>query len=309
VTKRYGAHTVFSGANIHIERGEKVAFVGRNGEGKTTMLRIAAGDLSYEAGTVQLGYNVALGYFAQNQDEIMDPHITVFDTLDQVAVGDIRTKLRDILGAFLFRGDDVTKKVAVLSGGERSRLAMAKLMLQPYNFMALDEPTNHMDMRSKDILKHALMAYNGTLLVVSHDREFLDGLVDKVYEFRDGNVKEHLGGINDFLRRRKLETLQELERKNMPADEVKKAVINTNAAEERQAKKEQERRLRKIKNEIGQVEQAIAAHERKIAGMDAVLANPGAQPVDDALFTEYQKEKTALERKIYEWELLMEQIH
>jgi ATP-binding cassette subfamily F protein 3 len=309
VTKRYGNHTVFSGANIHIERGEKVAFVGRNGEGKTTMLRIAAAGLSHEAGTVQLGYNVALGYFAQNQDEIMNPNITVFDTLDHVAVGDIRTKLRDILGAFLFRGDDVNKKVAVLSGGERSRLAMAKLMLQPYNFMALDEPTNHMDMRSKDILKRALMAYDGTLLVVSHDREFLDGLVDKVYEFRDGSVKEHMGGINDFLHRRKLETLQEVERKNAPVAEVKKDATTANTAEERQAKKEQERRLRKIRNEIEQVEQAIAAHERKIAGMDAVLANPGAQPINDAFFTGYQKEKTALERKMYEWEVLMEQVN
>jgi ATP-binding cassette subfamily F protein 3 len=307
VTKRYGDHTVFAGANIHIERGEKVAFVGRNGEGKTTMLRIVAGDLRHEAGTVQHGYHVAMGYFAQNQDEIMDANLTVLDTLDRVAVGDIRTRLRDILGAFLFRGDDVSKKVAVLSGGERSRLAMAKLMLQPYNFLLLDEPTNHMDMRSKDILKRALAAYDGTLLVVSHDREFLDGLVDKVYEFRDGRVKEHLGGINDFLRRRKLETLQELERKNAPA-EVKKVAAAASAAEERQARKEQERRLRKIKSEIELVEQAIAAHERAIAGMDAALANPGAQPVDEAFFTGYQKEKTALERKMYEWELLNEQL-
>jgi ATP-binding cassette subfamily F protein 3 len=307
VTKRYGSHTVFSGVNIHIERGEKVAFVGRNGEGKTTMLRIAAGDLSHEAGTVQLGHNVALGYFAQNQDEIMNPNITIFDTLEQVAVGDIRTKLRDILGAFLFRGDDVEKKVAVLSGGERSRLAMAKLMLQPYNFLALDEPTNHMDMRSKDILKCALTAYNGTLLVVSHDREFLDGLVDKIYEFRDGSVKEHLGGINDFLRRRKLETLQQLERKNVPAAEVKKMTAPANTAEERQTRKEEERRMRKLKNEIAQTEQAIAVHEHKIAGMEAILANPAAaQPVDEVFFSEYQKEKQALERKLYEWELLME---
>ncbi|MDR3183802.1 MAG: ATP-binding cassette domain-containing protein [Prevotellaceae bacterium] len=304
VAKRYGAHTVFSGVNIHIERGEKVAFVGRNGEGKTTMLRIAAGDLSHEAGTVQPGYNVALGYFAQNQDEIMDAGLTVLDTLDRVAVGDVRTRLRDILGAFLFRGDDVDKKVAVLSGGERSRLAMAKLMLQPYNFLALDEPTNHMDMRSKDVLKCALTTYDGTLLVVSHDREFLDGLVDKIYEFRDGSVKEHLGGINDFLRRRKLETLRELERKDVQAVEAKKTAVAVNAADDRQAKKEQERRLRKVQRDIEQAEQAIAAHERRIAEMDALLANPGAQPLDDAFFTAYQKEKTALERKMYEWEVL-----
>jgi ATP-binding cassette subfamily F protein 3 len=308
VTKRYGSHTIFSGANIHIERGEKVAFVGRNGEGKTTMLRIAAGDLSHEAGTVQLGHNVTLGYFAQNQDEIMDANVTVFDTLDQVAVGNIRTKLRDILGAFLFRGDDVDKKVAVLSGGERSRLAMAKLMLQPYNFLALDEPTNHMDMRSKDILKRALTTYDGTLLVVSHDREFLDGLVDKIYEFRDGCVKEHLGGINDFLHRRRLENLQQLEWKNSAAAETKKAAAPANVAEEQQIKKEQERRLRKLKNELEQTEQAIAAHERNIVEIEAILANPAAQAIDEAFFSTYQKEKQALERKMYEWELLMEQI-
>jgi ATP-binding cassette subfamily F protein 3 len=307
VTKRYGDHTIFSDAMVHIERGEKVAFVGRNGEGKTTMLRIAVGDLGYEAGEVKLGYNVQLGYFAQNQDEIMDVNATVIDTLDRVAVGDIRTRLRDILGAFLFRGDDIDKKVKVLSGGERSRLAMAKLMLQPYNFLALDEPTNHMDMRSKDILKRALVAYDGTLLVVSHDREFLDGLVDKIYEFRDGKVKEHLGGINDFLKRRKLENLKELERKETVVAE-KKVEAASNAAEERLAKKEQERKQRKVKNELKEVEKVIAEHEEKIAKMDAVLVNPRDQQIDDNFFKEYNKEKTALERKMYEWEVLAMQM-
>ena len=304
VKKQYGEHIVFQGANIVIERGEKVAFVGRNGEGKTTMLRIAVNDLGYEAGEVKLGHNVQVGYFAQNQDEIMDTKATVFETLDRVAVGDIRTKLRDILGAFLFRGDDIDKKVQVLSGGERSRLAMAKLMLQPYNLLALDEPTNHMDMRSKDILKRALMKYDGTLIVVSHDREFLDGLVHKIYEFRDGKVKEHLGGINDFLHRRKLENLKEIERKEVVIVE-KLSDTNKNSEEERQARKEQERKARKRKNEIEAVEKAIAEAEQKIAAMDAILANPEGQTIDDDFFKQYNKEKVNLERKMYEWETLI----
>ena len=304
VKKQYGSHIVFQGANIQVGRGDKVAFVGRNGEGKTTMLRIAVQDLSYEAGEAKLGHNVQVGYFAQNQDEIMDGKATVFETLDRVAVGDIRSKLRDILGAFLFRGEDVDKKVQVLSGGERSRLSMAKLMLQPYNLLALDEPTNHMDMRSKDILKRALMAYDGTLLVVSHDREFLDGLVHKVYEFRDGKVKEHLGSINDFLHRRKLENLKEIERKAKIVVE-KPAETNKNSEEERQLRKEQERKARKRKNEIEAVEKAIAETEQKIAIMDAVLANPEGQTIDDEFFKRYNKEKTELERRMYEWEVLI----
>ncbi len=306
VMKRYGDHIIFKDANIHIERGEKVAFVGRNGEGKTTMLRIAVNDLGYEAGEVKLGHNVNVGYFAQNQDEIMDPSATVLDTLDRVAVGDVRTKLRDILGAFLFRGEEVDKKVQVLSGGERSRLAMAKLMLQPYNLLALDEPTNHMDMRSKDILKNALTAYDGTLLVVSHDREFLDGLVDKIYEFRDGKVKEHLGGINDFLRRRKLENLKEIERKAVVTEEKKPAETAKNTEEERRLKKEQERKARKLKNDTEAIEKEIAALEQQIAAMDATLANPAGQTIDDEFFKNYNKLKTALERKMYEWEVLVE---
>ncbi len=313
VMKRYGDHVIFKDANIHIERGEKVAFIGRNGEGKTTMLRIAVNDLGYEGGEVKLGHNVNVGYFAQNQDEIMDPEATVFDTLDRVAVGDIRTKLRDILGSFLFRGEDIDKKVKVLSGGERSRLAMAKLMLQPYNLLAMDEPTNHMDMRSKDILKSAIKAYDGTLLVVSHDREFLDGLVDKIYEFRDGKVKEHLGSINEFLQRRKLENLKEIERK-APVAPAEKPVKQENKAteapqlspeEERRLKKEQERKARKLKNDIEAVEKEIATLEQTVAAMDALLANPAGQTIDDEFFKEYNKQKTALERKMYEWEILI----
>ncbi len=204
---------IFSGADFAIERGEKIALVGRNGEGKTTFARMLVGELEPSEGTIRVGANVNTGYYAQNQDDLMDGNFTVFDTLDRVAVGDIRTRLRDILGAFLFRGGDIDKKVKVLSGGERSRLAMARLMLEPYNLLILDEPTNHMDMRSKDILKRALLRYDGTVVVISHDREFLDGLVDKVYEFRDGGVREYIGDIWYFLEKRKLESLAEVERK------------------------------------------------------------------------------------------------
>ncbi len=306
--KRYDAKVIFAGANITIERGEKVAFIGRNGEGKTTMLRMVARDLDYEMGEVKLGHNVNVGYFAQNQDELMDNQATVFDTLDRVAVGDIRTKLRDILGAFLFRGDEVDKKVQVLSGGERSRLAMAKLMLQPYNFLALDEPTNHMDMRSKDVLKNALMNYDGTLLVVSHDREFLDGLVNKIYEFRDGSVREYLGDINYFLQRRKLENIKEIERKEVVVAAPKQDTAPRNTEEERQAKKEQERQIRKLKTEIEKIETRIQQHEQTIATMDAQLAQPEAQTLNDDFFKQYNKEKNELERAMYEWELLQEQL-
>ena len=221
VGKSFGAKHVFSGANFVIERGEKIALVGRNGEGKTTLARMLVGELTPSEGSIRLGANVDVGYYAQNQEDLMDGEITVFDTLDRVAVGDIRTRLRDILGAFLFRGEDIDKKVKVLSGGERSRLAMARLMLSPHNLLIMDEPTNHMDMRSKDILKEALMRFDGTVIVVSHDREFLDGMVDKIYEFRDGGVKEYLGGIYYFLEKRKVESLAEIERKATPTTATK----------------------------------------------------------------------------------------
>ena len=210
----FGEKHVFSGANFVIEKGDRIALVGRNGEGKTTLARMLIGQLTPTEGSVRLGANVIIGYYAQNQDDLMDGDFTVYDTLDRVAVGDIRTRLRDILGAFLFRGEDIDKKVKVLSGGERARLAMARMMLEPRNLLVLDEPTNHMDMRSKDILKNAIMKYDGTVVVVSHDREFLDGMVEKVYEFRDGGVKEYLGGIYYFLEKRKLESLQEIERRS-----------------------------------------------------------------------------------------------
>lgn len=212
LTVGYPEKVVFRDAEIEIKRGEKVAFVGRNGEGKTTMMRVIVGELEPISGESRLGHNVDFGYFAQNQEDVLDRKETVFSTLDRIAVGDIRAKLRDILAQFLFRGEDIDKRVSVLSGGERARLGMAKLMLQSHNLLALDEPTNHMDIKSKDILKQALKAFDGTLVVVSHDRDFLDGLVDKLYEFRDGHVKEYLGGVSDFLAKRRLESLQELER-------------------------------------------------------------------------------------------------
>lgn len=212
LTVGYPGKVVFSDAQVEIRRGEKVAFIGRNGEGKTTLMRVINGELEPISGEAKVGYNVSIGYYAQNQEDVLDRNLTVWETLDNIAVGDIRGKLRDILAQFLFRGEDIDKKVSVLSGGERARLGMAKFMLQPYNVLALDEPTNHMDIKSKDILKQALKAYDGTLIVVSHDRDFLEGLVDKMYEFRDGRVKEYLGSVSDFLEKRKLDSLQELER-------------------------------------------------------------------------------------------------
>ena len=225
----YGTKVIVDNVNVIVERGEKIAFVGRNGEGKTTLMRVITGELEPISGSAKLGYNVDMGYFAQNQEDVLDKNDTVEGTLDKIAVGEIRTKLRDILGAFLFKGEDVDKKVAVLSGGERARLAMAKLILKPYNLLALDEPTNHMDLLSKDILKQALQRYDGTLVIVSHDRDFLDGLVNKIYEFKDGRVKEHLGGVNDFLERKRLENLTDLERRT-PAASAPAAAARTAAS-------------------------------------------------------------------------------
>ncbi|MBR5136245.1 MAG: ABC-F family ATP-binding cassette domain-containing protein, partial [Rikenellaceae bacterium] len=247
VGKSFGAKHVFSGANFVIERGEKIALVGRNGEGKTTLARMLVGELTPSEGSIRLGANVDVGYYAQNQEDLMDGEITVFDTLDRVAVGDIRTRLRDILGAFLFRGEDIDKKVKVLSGGERSRLAMARLMLSPHNLLIMDEPTNHMDMRSKDILKEALMRFDGTVIVVSHDREFLDGMVDKIYEFRDGGVKEYLGGIYYFLEKRKVESLAEIERKAAPTTATKEGAAASSGKLSYEQKKEQEKQIRKLR--------------------------------------------------------------
>jgi ATP-binding cassette subfamily F protein 3 len=306
----YGEKVVFSDAQIEVRRGEKVALVGRNGEGKTTLMRVIMRELDPMAGDSKVGYNVNIGYYAQNQEDILDKEDTVFGTLDRIAVGDIRLKLRDILGAFLFKGEDIDKKVAVLSGGERARLAMAKLILKPYNLLALDEPTNHMDIRSKDILKQALKAYDGTLIIVSHDRDFLDGLVDKLYEFRDGKVKEHLGGVQDFLERRKLETLNELERHYKVVEEKPAEVVQKKeeAKQEYQAKKFISKEERKIRNRISFLEKGIAEIEAKMAEIETVLSNPG--PSDDVieLTRTYLENKRELDYKMEEWEKLSESL-
>ena len=303
ITVGYPQKVVFRNANIEIKRGEKVALIGRNGEGKTTLMRVIMKELYPLEGEAKVGHNVHIGYYAQNQEDILDPQETVFGTLDRIAVGDIRTRLRDILGAFLFKGEEIDKRVSVLSGGERARLGMACLMLSPYNVLALDEPTNHMDIRSKDILKQALKSFDGTLIVVSHDRDFLDGLVDKLYEFRDGQVKEHLGSVADFLRKRKLESLSELERK-APQPEVQPKNRLKNPEKTWGESKE----IRKLKNRIDYLEKEISAHESRMAQIEKILANPGNNDDILSLTSEYLENKMGLERKTEEWTALMEQL-
>ena len=296
----YGSKVIISGVNITIERGEKIAFVGRNGEGKTTMMRVITRELFPIEGEASLGYNVDLGYYAQNQEDILDKNDTVYDTLDKIAVGDIRTRLRDILAAFLFRGEDIDKKVAVLSGGERARLAMAKLMLKPHNLLALDEPTNHMDLLSKDILKQALLKYDGTLVIVSHDRDFLDGLVNKVYEFRYGTVKEHLGGISDFLERKRLSTLSELERKETAAaavEEKPKPAPGVSYAEQ----KEQAREIKRRRARVERCENEIAQLEDKLGKVEKLLAEKSDSQGLSELLNEYDELKGMLDKKMDEW--------
>ena len=300
VGKSFGAKHVFSGANFVIERGEKIALVGRNGEGKTTLARMLVGELSPSEGSIRLGANVDVGYYAQNQEDLMDGEITVFDTLDRVAVGDIRTRLRDILGAFLFRGEDIDKKVKVLSGGERSRLAMARLMLSPHNLLIMDEPTNHMDMRSKDILKEALMRFDGTVIVVSHDREFLDGMVDKIYEFRDGGVKEYLGGIYYFLEKRKVESMAEIERKATPTTTSKEGATVSSGKLSYEQKKEQEKQIRKLRKAVEAIETELAKIESQIADYDARFAS--ATEYNEADYRAYDELKTRYDHQMHEWE-------
>ena len=310
ITVGYPQKVVFRDADIEIKRGEKVALIGRNGEGKTTLMRVIMGELEPFSGESKLGHNVSIGYFAQNQEDVLDDKLTVFETLDRVAVGEVRTKLRDILGGFLFKGEDIDKRVSVLSGGERARLGMAKLMLQSHNVLALDEPTNHMDIKSKDILKSALKAFDGTLIVVSHDRDFLDGLVDKMYEFRDGRVKEHLGSVAEFLEKRRIENLSELERRfgaasapaAQPEPEAKKAVAKEDFASRKAVSKE----ARKLRNRISFLETEIGKDEARMKAIEVVLAAPG--PSDDImeLTREYLELKRDLDAKTDEWATLME---
>ena len=306
LTKNYGKLNVLKEIDLTIERGEKVAFVGKNGEGKTTLARIIMSELEYE-GEMKLGYNVKIGYYAQNQANLLDPELTVFDTIDRIAVGEIRTKIRNILGGFMFSGEDADKKVKVLSGGERSRLAMVKLMLEPVNLLVLDEPTNHLDMRSKEILKQALIDYDGTMIVVSHDREFLDGLVNCVYEFKDKKVKQHLGGIYEFLRRKKMDSMKELEKKDLPLNqEVKSQKVDEAEKVSFDERKEINKNINKLEKSIEKNEQDISNLEHKIAEMDKTLAETNGS--DPEIFKKYDRLKKDLENKMYEWEILHEQL-
>lgn len=300
VSKSYGDHLIFEHVNLTIKRGEKVAFVGKNGEGKSTLVKCIMNEIPFE-GSLKLGHGVKIGYFAQNQAQLLDDNMTVFDTVDYVAQGDIRTKIRDILGAFMFGGEASEKKVAVLSGGERSRLAMIRLLLEPVNLLILDEPTNHLDMRSKDVLKNALKDFDGTVIVVSHDREFLDGLVEKVYEFGNKRVVEHLGGIYEFLERKKMQNLQELE---VSANKVTEAAADENVPTQNklsyEARKELNKAIKKQEKLIAESEKKIEELETSIADLEAKLATPeGAS--DTALYTQYADLKKALSETMDLW--------
>ena len=313
LTVGYPGKVVFTDAEIEVKRGEKVALIGRNGEGKTTLMRVIAGELTPISGTARTGHNVSMGYYAQNQEDALDRNLTVFETLDNIAVGDIRTKLRDILAQFLFRGEDIDKKVSVLSGGERARLGMARFMLQPYNLLALDEPTNHMDIKSKDILKQALKAYDGTLIVVSHDRDFLDGLVDKMYEFRDGKVKEHVGSVAEFLEKRKIESLQELERRFGPSlqqsgEQAEVVEGKEKAKQAFQQRRSESKELRRMKHRVEFLEGEIGKIESVMKDIEKVLSNPTTSDDIMELTRDYLENKRELDRKTAEWTSLMEQI-
>ena len=305
VRKAYGSHVVFHDVNLTINRGEKVAFVGKNGEGKSTLVKCIMGEINDYTGRLTLGHNVQIGYFAQNQAQLLDEDLTVFDTIDRVAVGDIRLKIRDILGAFMFGGEASEKKVRVLSGGERTRLAMIKLLLEPVNFLILDEPTNHLDMRSKDILKEAIAGFEGTVIVVSHDRDFLDGLVTKVYEFGSGQVKEHLGGIYDFLQKKQIANLNELQK---PADSSPASSVPDRPTKESSSarlsyeeQKERNKRLKKLEHCVADCEAEINQTEAAIAILEQKLATPEGAP-DMSLYDRHRKLKEQLDRVMDEWE-------
>lgn len=306
VAKRYGDHLIFKDVTLTINRGDKVAFVGKNGEGKSTLVKCIMDQIDYE-GKLQLGHNVKIGYFAQNQAQLLNDNLTVFDTIDYVAQGDIRTKIRDILGAFMFGGEASDKKVKVLSGGERSRLAMIRLLLEPVNLLILDEPTNHLDMRSKDVLKDALREFDGTVIVVSHDREFLDGLVDKVYEFGNQRVIEHLGGIYEFLERKKMDSLRELERSVQMASSS--SDIDGQPTQNKlsyEARKEQSKAIKRVEKAVTEAENKITGLENSIAAIEAKLATPeGAS--DTSLYSDYSSLKKELSDTMDAWaELTME---
>ena len=308
VKKAYGDHVVFHDVNLTIHRGEKVAFVGKNGEGKSTLVKCIMDEIPYE-GKLTIGHNVQIGYFAQNQAQLLDENVTVFDTIDRVAKGDIRLKIRDILGAFMFGGEASEKKVKVLSGGERSRLAMIKLLLEPVNFLILDEPTNHLDMRSKDVLKEAVKEFDGTVIVVSHDREFLDGLVTKVYEFGGGLVKEHIGGIYDFLQKKKMENLNELQLSQSPqtASPKKEEPAESESKLSYEAQKELNKKIRKLEKQVADCEAKIEKLEEQVAQLEELMATPeGAS--DMKLYEQHQQLKKQIAEAEEEWTLLLSEL-
>ena len=305
LSKSYGDLLVIDNVNIHIRRGDKVAFVGRNGEGKSTLVKCIMDEIAYQ-GTLKLGHGVKIGYFAQNQASLLDETKTVFETIDYVAVGDIRTKIRDILGAFMFGGDASDKKVKVLSGGERSRLAMIQLLLEPVNLLILDEPTNHLDMRSKDVLKEAIKAFDGTVIVVSHDRDFLDGLVEKVYEFGNKQVKEHLGGITEFLEYKRMDNLKEIERAAQEKRQmVQSSPIDDDSKTNYEWRKEQNKKLRKVERQIEEAEKAIEKLEAQIADLEEEFSNGNTST--EQLNT-YEQSKQALNQQMASWESLQEEL-
>lgn len=305
VTKRYGEHTVFHNVNLTIKRGEKVAFVGKNGEGKSTLVKCIMDEIPFD-GHLKLGHNVELGYYAQNQAQLLDENKTVFQTIDDVAKGDIRLKIRDILGAFMFGGEASDKKVKVLSGGERSRLAMIRLLLEPVNLLILDEPTNHLDMRTKDVLKEAILAFDGTVILVSHDRDFLDGLVSKVYEFGGGNVREHIGGIYDFLRTKDIDTLDQLPKRAVVEDLVAKEEPNAGKLSYEQ-QKEQAKLRRKAEKEVADWERKVEEIEQRISEMEQQMSTPeGAS--DIALATQYAEVKKQQATAEEEWEAAVDRL-
>ena len=303
LTKAYGEHTVLQNIDMQIRRGEKIAFVGKNGEGKTTLVKCIVGDLDY-MGSLRLGHNVKVGYFAQNQAATLDDSKTVFQTVDDIATGDIRTKLRNILGAFMFGGEDIDKRVAVLSGGERSRLAMIKLLLSPVNMLILDEPTNHLDISTKNVLKDAIRQFPSSAIIVSHDRDFLDGLVDKVYEFADKKIIEHIGGIGDFLRAKNFNSLHQIEIKNTDKKDIAPQAVSDSKLQYEQ-NKERARQIKKQERQIELLEGDIADLEKEIARLEAEFTNGNSS---DELSVKYHKTQHLLEQKMYEWEILSEEL-
>ena len=310
VRKDYGEHMVFSNVNLTIKRGEKVAFVGKNGEGKSTLVKCIMNEIPFE-GNLKIGHNVQIGYFAQNQAQMLNDNITVFDTIDQVARGEIRLKINDILGAFMFGGEASEKKVSVLSGGERSRLAMIRLLLEPVNLLILDEPTNHLDMRSKDVLKEAVKAFDGTAIIVSHDREFLDGLVSKVYEFGGGKVTEHIGGIYDFLQKHNIESLDAIGRKQPAVAEAasaEKTTVEVSAAKLSYAEhKEQQKKIRKAEKAVKESEARIEKMESRLKELDELLCQP-ENASNMEYVTEYTSTKKTLDEEVENWEKLSEEL-